>query len=265
MGIGSAQYGSAGMTALAARPPEVVERSAPGWVRQACYLLVKDIRSELRTRTDSAAIGVFAFGALLLVGLSTAALRDVQIVGARGVVRPAWDGQEKLALLWVLLCFAAFSGISRSFTQEEDRGTAVALRVTMSAEAVYTGKLLYNGALLLAITAVMTPAYMLITNMPAGNPALFGPIMIGGVVSLAAVTTITAALVARARAAPALFGALGLPLLLAFILLLENAARTLYTRDAGALLAVRDIGGLLAYGVLLIAASWLLFRFVWED
>jgi heme exporter protein B len=178
---------------------------------------------------------------------------------------PAWDSASKMGLLWVLLCFAAFTGLSHSFVHEEETGTVTALRLTMSAGAVYAGKLAFNFTLILTVALLVTPVYILMTGMELGAPPVFGMVMLSGCVGLAGAATIVAALAAKAQGKGALYPAIGLPMLIVFLMLLLNAANTLYTIDPPAVRVVRDVGGLLSYGVLLIAVSTLTFGFVWEE
>ena len=86
-----------------------------------------------------------------------------------------------------------------------------------------------------------------------------------GCIGLAGAATIIAALAAKARGTGALFGALGLPLLVVFLSLLMNAANTIYVAQPSLVQAIKDVGGLLSYGVALIAVSAITFRFVWEE
>lgn len=236
------------------------------WFAEARALLAKDLRAELRTKVAVSAVGVFTFSSLLLLGLATAQLRVLEAVNPLNGKRfPAWDAAGKMGMLWILLCFAAFSGLSHSFVHEEEAGTVMALRLSMSAGAVYAGKLAYNLLLILAVALVVTPAYMLITGMPVGSPFVFLIMMVSGCLGLAGAATIVAALAAKARGTGALYGAIGLPLLVVFLILLLNAANTVYVVNPPLLRLVRDLGGLLSYGVLLIAVSTLTFGFVWED
>jgi heme exporter protein B len=236
------------------------------WWTQAAALFWKDVRAELRTRTALSAIGVFSFASLLLLALATAALKEAQAINPfTNALRPAWDSVSKMGLLWVLLCFAAFAGLSHSFVHEEESGTVTALRLHMIPEAVFAGKLAFNLALLLAIAMAVTPAYMLITGMALGPPLLFVLVMFSGCLGLAGAATIVAALAAKARSTGALYGAIGLPLLVVFLMLLLNAANTLFTVNPAVIRVIRDVGGLLSYGTLLIAVSALTFPFVWED
>lgn len=235
------------------------------WHVQALALLRKDLQAELRTRVAINAVGLFTFSSLLLLAMATASLKGIQFIDGRGVLRPAWDAQSKMGLLWVLLFFAAFAGLAHSFVHEEETGTSMALRLTMLPEAVYAGKLLFNLFLLLCVASFVTPVYMLITGMPMGDYRSFIPIMFSGCVGLAGTATIIAALTARVQATGALYGALGLPILVVFLLLLLNAAHTLYIRDAPVIQIVKNVGGLLSFGVILITLSAILFRIVWEE
>ncbi len=236
------------------------------WLRDAWTLLRKDVRAELRTKTAVSAVGVFAFASLLLMGLATVTLKDV--LGHNPILNKdflAWTNDSKMGLLWTLLCFAAFAGLSHSFVHEEETGTVMALRLTTTANAVYAGKLAFNVLLLIGVALVVTPFYMLLTGMQSGPLLVFVTTMLSGCVGLGGAATIVAALAAKARGSGALFGAIGLPMITVFLLLLLNAARTLYNAEAVPLHYVKDVGGLLSYGILLIAASAFTFRFVWED
>ena len=247
------------------------------WWRQAFALLAKDVKAELRTKVAVSAVGVFTFASLLLLGLATAVLKEIPTVKIIGLIdpitvadvvtqmKPAWDSPSKMALLWVLFCFAAFAGLAHSFVHEEETGTVMALRLSMSAEAVYTGKLLFNLIVLFAIMIAVTPIYMAMTGMLMGSPFVFLAVMISGGIGLAATATIIGALAAKAQGTGALYGALGLPLLLVFLMLLLNAAATVYEKNAPILRVVKDVGGLFSFGVLIISMSAMLFHFVWEE
>jgi heme exporter protein B len=209
--------------------------------------------------------------------MATATLKEVRAVNPLRLVEPltvdkvmaqsfpAWDSASKMGLLWVLLCFAAFTGLSHAFVHEEETGTVTALRLTMSAGAVYTGKLTFNFALILTVALLVTPVYILMTGMGVGSPPVFVMVMLSGCVGLAGAATIVAALAAKAQGTGALYPAIGLPMLVVFLMLLLNAANTVYTIEPSTVRVVRDVGGLLSYGVLLIAVSTLTFGFVWEE
>ena len=231
------------------------------WIAEASALLAKDFRAELRTKVAVSAIGVYTFSALLLISLATATLKMRFTENGN----PLWEPASKFGILWVLLCFAAFTGLAHSFVHEEEAGTVMALRLRMSAGAVYAGKFAFNLLLILAVTTLVTPAYITVTEMPVVRPFMFICVMFSGCVGLAGAATIIAALAAKAQGTGALFAAIGLPLLLVFFMLLMNAATTLYAPNLPTVRIIRDVGGLLSYGVLIIAVSILTFIFVWEE
>jgi len=247
------------------------------WWQQAFALLRKDLKAELRTKVAISSVGIFTFASLLLLGLATAALKEVPTIKLLGLTypisfdtlvgkqQPAWDSPSKMGMLWVLFCFAAFAGLAHSFVHEEETNTVAALRLSMAPGAVYTGKLLFNLIVLFAIMAVVTPVYIAMTGMTIGSPLVFLTVMLSGGIGLAATATIIAALAAKAQGTGALYGALGLPLLLVFLMLLMNAAATVYVVNAPTLRIVKDVGGLFSFGVLIISMSGMLFHFVWEE
>ena len=203
----------------------------PTFLSEALALFRKDLRAELRTKVAVSSIGLFTLCALMLIALSTSTLKDTISKYPAAKELPAWSYDSRFGMLWVLLCFAAFAGMAHSFVHEEETGTTTALRLSMSPEGVYTGKLLYNFTLILSIAAVITPLYMLAIELPIGEPIAFVTTMLSGCVGLAATATFVAALAAKSRGTGALFGALGLPMLLVFLVLLLNAAQTIYIID----------------------------------
>lgn len=236
------------------------------WVTQALALFRKDLIAEFRTRTAMSAIGVFSLASLMLIALATATLKELTFLdNVSEAMKPAWQPPSKFGILWVLLFFAGFSGLAHSFVHEEETGTVMALRLRMIPEAIYVGKLLLNFLLVFGVACGVSPLYMLITGMPLGNPFVFTLVMLGGCLGLSAAATIVAAIAAKARNKGALFGALGLPLIVVFLMLLMGAANTLFTVAPSLERIVRDVGGLLSYAVLLIAVSALTFRYIWEE
>ena len=91
----------------------------------------------------------------------------------------------KGALLWVVLFFAAFSGLSHVFLHEEETGTVHALRLSASAGAVYTGKLLFNLLLLLGVSAVPFPTALLAAHYYSGGRTLAAAVFNGTYVVIA--------------------------------------------------------------------------------
>src|SRR5262245_53258477 len=111
----------------------------------ALAVFIKDLRSELRSR--------YAINALLLFAVSTAVAVSLG-VGFLGLRRDDEALLIQSSLLWIALLFAALNGLARVFVQEEETRTALALRLSAPAAAVYIGKLLFNLALLALLDIV---------------------------------------------------------------------------------------------------------------
>ena len=239
------------------RKTRAVAESREAWRRiggpldQALAIFNKELRAEIRNRTALSSILLFTVTAMVIVAFA---------VGKAGL-----PPDVKGALLWVVLFFAAFSGLSHVFLHEEETGTVHALRLSASAGAVYTGKLLFNLLLLLGITAVVTPLFVLMLEFQPRNPAAFMLVIVTGGIGLGAAATIVAAILAKARGKGALYGALGFPILLPLLIMAVDATPMAVAGRGFSDRLLSDIVGLAAYSILMITASALLFPSVWED
>jgi len=119
-----------------------------GFIRITAAVFRKDTSSELRTR--------YALNALFLFTVTTLSIILFSFQSATVPV------QVHAGLLWVLIFFAAMSGLSRTFITEEDRGTILLLKLSTISTPVFYGKLLFNVLLLLALTAILTILYSLV-------------------------------------------------------------------------------------------------------
>lgn len=218
---------------------------------QALAVFSKDLRAELRNRTATSSILLFSITALVVVGFA---------LPSKGLT-PAIHA----ALLWVILFFAAFSGLSHVFVHEEEAGTTMALRLTAATGAVFAGKLLANLLLLLLIVLVDVPLFVLLLQVDLPRPMHFISVVLTGGIGLGAAATIVAAIIAKARGKGALYGALGFPILLPLLFMAVDATTAALNDRIPIARLTRDLIGLGAFAVMLVTASALLFPFVWED
>jgi heme exporter protein B len=228
---------------------------APRALAQAVWaVFLKDLRSELRTR--------YALNAVLLFAVSTV----VAISLGMGPIAPARNADLRMiqsALLWVAILFAAFTGLARSFVQEEDARTAAALRLAAPPLAVYLGKLLFNLALLAALTTLTALLSIGMLRMRVGNPGLLAAILAAGSVGLVCATTLIAAIISRASVKGALFAVLAFPLLVPLLVVAIRGTELALAGlgwDRGAL----PLQVILGYTIALLTASLFLFGSVWE-
>lgn len=239
-------------SAAAADSERTVSRAGPpSFFDQAFAILSKDLRAELRNRTALNSILLFTVTSLVVVGYA---------VGNKTL-----DSAVMGALLWVVLFFAAFSGLAHVFIHEEEAGTSQALRLTASAGAVYAGKLLFNLIVLGGISLVVVPLFALALRLEPRNPLGLAAVVIPGIAALGSGATIVAAIIAKARGKGALFGALGFPILLPMLIMAVDATTMTMEGPRFSERLIADITGLTSYAILIITSSALLFPSVWEE
>ena len=234
------------------------------WAREAGAVLVRELRGEWRTRVALSGTVLFAVASLTLIGLS------FHVQGGAGVI----DAPVVAALLWMLTLFTAATGLGRVWVQEEERGTALALRLSARATVVWSGKFGANLLLLWGLTALAAPILLGLgdsANAARANHALLFCVLTVGDIGVAAVFTTTGALVAQASAKGGLLAALSFPLLMP--LLLAGVHGTLAALGAGVPAGkaipfapgAGDLQVLASFAVVATVASLLLIDFVWND
>lgn len=220
-------------------------------IAPAIAVFRKDLRSELRTR--------YALNALLMFVVTTLSI-ILFAIGNESVTPEVLAG-----VFWVIIFFSTMSGLSRTFVAEEERGTVMTLQLMARPMTVYGGKLLFNTVLLGALNLVTTCLYLLfVTGFSIGNYAIFVPAMFLGTLGLSSASTIIAAIIAKANTKGTLYPVLSFPILLPLLLTLINATK-LAVEGAPFIEAVGEFQVLFSYWVVVTAASWLLFEFIWRD
>ncbi len=226
------------------------------WAREAWAVLQKELATEWRTRIALSGTLLFAVCSLTLLALA--------LQGDGGRIGP----NVVAALLWILILFTASVGLGRAFVQEEERGTALALRLTARATTVWAGKWAANVLLLGLLVLVAAPILLAMLQTPVANLALLICVLILGIFGMAATFTTTGALVAQASARGGLLPALSFPILVPLLLAGVHGTRAaLGVGNPNGLFApgMGDVQVLTSYAVVSVAASLLLFDFVWND
>lgn len=220
-------------------------------VQSTLAILGKDVRSELRTR--------YAVNALLMFVVVTLSVILFALAGE------TVDRSVHAGLLWVVMFFAAMSGLSRSFVSEEERGTTMTLQLIASPPAVYAGKLLFNMVLTMLLNVFIVLLFLLfIPEFSPQQQDLFWMVILLGGIAVSSATTIIAAIIARANTKGTLFPVLSFPILLP--LLMAGISATKISMDDKTWVNVwPDLQILGSYIVVVITASVLLFEYVWKD
>jgi len=220
------------------------------WTGEALAVLRKDVTAELRSAAAATAIGMFALVTLAVVSY--------------GIGPSPLEAAVHASLLWVVLFFASSVGLARTFVKEEETKTALALRLTARPSVVFGGKLAFNWLLMLVLTAVLSPLFLVLMGVHVDVSGLFVLMLVLGTLGLAGGSTIVAAIIAKARVKGPLFGALAFPILLP-LLLLEVRGTALALEGGSWAEGLHYVWGILGFAGAMITASVLLFEAVWES
>ena len=220
-------------------------------LERAWAVCAKDATEELRRKVALVAVFFFALTALALVSFA---------IGPFGL--PAEDRPTlEAALLWIILFFAAATGLPRAFVAEEEAGTGLALRKTVPAPVVLAGKTLFNFLLFLAMAGVTVPGFRVLLDWKIGSAPGVAATLLAGGYGLAVVSTFLSALVARAGQRNVLFVLIAFPLILPLLL---TAISATILATAGTFPAV-PLRVLVAYDGAATCGAYMLAAVAWED
>ncbi len=221
------------------------------WLKSATAVFAKDCRSELRTR--------YAISALVMFILTTISIM-LFAIGSEGATADVLS-----AMLWVVIFFAAMSGLSRTFVAEEERGTAMTLQLLTTPSAVYSGKLLFNTLLIVAVNLLTVTVYSAVmAGFVVKTYSIFILTVVLGSLGLAVASTIIAAIIAKANTKGTLYPVLAFPILLPLLLTVINATR-LAVEGAFFGEAIGEFQVLVSYIAAVGTTSYIVFDYIWKD
>jgi heme exporter protein B len=168
-------------------------------------------------------------------------------------------------MFWVVVFFAAMSGLSRIFVSEEERGTTMTLQLVASPSVVYFGKLIFNCGLTLILSSAVTILYVAV--FPAfmiKAITIFTLTIFLGSLGFASAATIIAAIIAKANTKGTLYPVLSFPILIPLLMtVMKSTTRALDGELFTA--AMGEFQILISYLMIMIAGSYLLFDYVWKE
>ena len=219
-------------------------------INKGIIVFRKDMRLEFRTRYALNAIFMFAVTTVVAISMTIGPVELRSFIAA--------------PLLWVVLFFAAMSGLAHIFIREEEQQTADMLRLVAPPTAVWFGKWLFNVCLMFALEIVIVPLFAVFINFDVQNLAILIPILIFGTIGLASASTILAAIVSQASARGALFAVLSFPITLPVMVFAINGTR-LALDGAAFSDCISDLQVLISFSVIIITISVMVFEFVWSE
>jgi heme exporter protein CcmB len=167
----------------------------------------KDLRIEIRSREILYTTLFFAVSCVL--------------VFAFGFVREGRPLEEAAAgILWIAIAFSGTLALGRAFDRERHNETLRALMLApVPRPALYVGKLLGVLALLGAVELIVVPLIALMFQAPLfAHPLMLLALLVTGTVGFAAVGTLFAAMLVRARSRDVLLPVLLYPMTIPVII-----------------------------------------------
>ncbi len=208
----------------------------------------KDLTSEWRTRELVPALGQFVVLALVIANFGFQIDTQNATVIAPGV-------------LWLALVFAGLVAFGRAFAAEREQASLEAILLTpASPAAIFAGKAIAAGLLLIACEAVLLPALALFFGTPL-NSALIVAVLVA-TVGMAALGCLFAAIVARVRSREVLLPLLTLPLWIPFIVAGGQAVQVAMGASGS---YSQALALLIDFDILFVVLTSLAARFVLDD
>jgi len=168
------------------------------------------------------------------------------------------------AIFWVILFFAAMSGLAQAFIKEEEAGTALILKLSCDGTIIFFGKFIFNLLMLVVLSILIVPLFIVLLNTTVGNWSIFIMGLLLGIIGLSGSTTIIAAIVSKASIKGALFTVLSFPVLMPLLVAVIEITKTAFIGGRfGDISAPLQL--LVAFDVVMITLSVMLFEFVWRQ
>lgn len=167
-------------------------------------------------------------------------------------------------LYFVVIYFAALSGLSRIFLIEEDKGTSLFLNLFAKPSNIYLSKLLFNIILMNIINIITTILFsILIDNFIILNYLHYflNTILIS--TSIAVVITLLSSIISKVNNKTSLLAVLSFPTILPIILMgSEDLSKTIVENRE---ILYDDFLFLVSYCGIITILSFYLFEFIWKD
>ena len=218
---------------------------------EIAHLLKLELLLDLRQKHALGGLLLYVVSAIYVCFLAMRRVIDV----------PVWN-----ALFWIILLFAAFNALSRSF-QREDQGRQLYLYTLAGPRSVVLARMLYSALLMIALSLASLFFYTVLVGDEALEKARLVEFLLAvvlGAIGFAAVLTLISAIAARAGNGLGLMAVLGFPLVIPMLLSVMRASK-LAVDGIGMEVSGRYFLGLAAIDALTAVLAWLLFPYLWRD
>jgi heme exporter protein B len=223
----------------------------PSFLRAVFAVVWKDIQAEFRSLELVSAMLVFSM--LVIIIFNFALNLDIKM---RQTVTAG--------VLWTTFAFAGTLGLNRSMAIEKDRGCLDGLLLApVDRSAIYFGKAISNLVFMLIVEAIVLPVYSVLYSTNLFRPGLLLVIVLGSI-GYVSVGTLLATMSVQTRTRDILLSILLFPVVLP-VLLPAIIASNGFLERAAVTDILFPIGLLVAYDVIFIAVSFMVFDSVVEE
>ena len=168
------------------------------------------------------------------------------------------------AIFWITQLFICINAVAKSFLQEA-KGRMLYYYTITSPVAFILSKLLYNAILMIAMSIINLIIYSVMLGNPTTNFLSYSAIGILGGCGLGIIFTMLAAIASKALQQASLMAILGFPLILPQLMILVRLSKTALGEIFRNGIPLQMISLLLAFDILIIILSVILFPFLWKD
>lgn len=220
-------------------------------LKQTWILFKKELTLEWKQKNTFYGLLLYIVGAVFVCYLSFSQRR----VTLHPVV---WN-----TLWWVIVLFAAFQGIVKSFLQEREERNYFYYQL-VSPSAVILSKMLSNFLMMLQVELIGIVAYGVVMDFPVAHPTMFGVVMLFSALCFATTLTMIAAIATKTAQPTALMAILGFPVVLPMLLMLVRASKNAIDGLTWSSNAEEALV-LIALNVIVVLISLILFPYLWRN
>jgi heme exporter protein CcmB len=229
-------------------------QSLANFLRVAWLITRKDLTVEMRSREIVYTTTFFAASCVLVFAFSFVKQGQVFEDAAAGI-------------LWIAIAFSGTLALGRTFERERVNETLQALMLAPSDRpAIYVGKLLGTVMLMSLVEAVIVPMVGLMFQAPLfAHPVLLVLLLLTGTLGFAAVGTLFAAMLIRARGRDVLLPILLYPITIPVIIAGVRGTAVLFDPDGTIAMARAWLGMLCFFDVVFVTLSLWTFEAVMTE
>ena len=220
-------------------------------IEQVALLVAKDLRIEARSRQTLGLVVVLGILIVVVLGLGLGAQQGGMGLSATAVLWTAY-------LFSGVLCFEKTMAVERG-----DSALAGLMMAPIDRGIIFLAKLASNLALMACVTTVVTAAGVLFFSFDlSAAPGQFVLVMSAGMLGFAAIGTLFSAVVSSSRLQGGLLALVVFPLALPLVIASTQLLLRIF-RD-GESAGGQALAVIVAFDLIFLAASWVLFEWVLE-